>query len=892
METPKKSNGIKHILKAIASGLVWGLGQVFNRQYAKALFFFLFMVVFLTIELMSGSYFTDYSAYGDLNKFAGGTVEDGSNYYGFNDNMIDKSTALLDRGLKNDKDFVEFYNATKSANGKVTMEDLVKYTANNLKINNPESFIDILGKAKTPGKENQYKYLRSADSVVEGTDKDYSTYQVLDLIEEAKNGKAILVPRQEEIFVDKATKVIYHKVTVGIGSSAYSEYVSSDGQVTKSEKEMFGYETIVEGVNTYYTKDGGVTKYTKEKIVEAELTTTTRYQFVNVSNSADVIAESDFYDCKHLIKKRNVLINDSKTKVYIEAQDAYSFVNEYLELNTYSPNEYPLNDAEKVLTTKEGLTAVTVVNDLYLYNGVVYEYYNPDYTGISYNTALGYQPTNFSRCLYNALTVTITGMGGERYTKADMSKFFMRIYFEIRPDVREDFETRFDNFYNDQSGFFLKGLWSCITLGETDREEYTVQMLVYSAIPVVKNGGKFILENVPIQGHTSTYLLINGLISTICLCFFVFVWVWSIRDAYVTSRNYEKTGVKVTSKEYFKDLYETAFEYIVLLPAIIVVAFISVMPILFSFLIAFTNYKSNIRLVDWVGLNNFVSIFSFGNAGDITIPFGKVFWGVLWWTIIWAVFSTVTVFFGGFFQALIINNERVPFKKFWRTVLILPWAIPALISQMMFSIIFQETGIINHVLNDVGIYDILKDLGILGVKYQDITSSFVRMFYLGEENIQWFTNPYNKWFVRITLIVVNIWLGFPYYMALMSGIMTGIDKTLYEAAEIDGATKGQRFKYVTFPLVMYSTAPLLVMAFSGNFNNFGMIYFVTSGGAHAGDIAYAYAGDTDILISWMYSLTVDQKIYNMASVFSILIFIVVGSIAAWNYSQTKAFKED
>ena len=129
-------------------------------------------------------------------------------------------------------------------------------------------------------------------------------------------------------------------------------------------------------------------------------------------------------------------------------------------------------------------------------------------------------------------------------------------------------------------------------------------------------------------------------------------------------------------------------------------------------------------------------------------------------------------------------------------------------------------------------------------------------------------------------------------MALMSGVMVGIDKTLYEAAEIDGASKRQRFRYITFPLVLYSTAPILVMSFSGNFNNFGVIYFITEGGFGAGDLTRAYAGDTDILISWMYSLTVNHKIFNMASVFSILIFIVVGSVAAWNYSRTRAFKED
>lgn len=211
---------------------------------------------------------------------------------------------------------------------------------------------------------------------------------------------------------------------------------------------------------------------------------------------------------------------------------------------------------------------------------------------------------------------------------------------------------------------------------------------------------------------------------------------------------------------------------------------------------------------------------------------------------------------------------------------------------MVFANIFNENGVVNAFVESLGLYDVFKNWGILGVQFSELTSGFQRAFYLGYDNIQWFTNSFNPWFVRITLIVVNIWLGFPYYMALMTGIMIGIDKSLYEAADIDGAGKQQKFKFITFPLVMYSTAPLLVMSFSGNFNNFGMIYFVTQGGAGAGDIANAYAGDTDILISWMYSLTVKYKNYNMASVFAILIFFIIGSLAAWNYSQTKAFKED
>jgi arabinogalactan oligomer/maltooligosaccharide transport system permease protein len=342
---------------------------------------------------------------------------------------------------------------------------------------------------------------------------------------------------------------------------------------------------------------------------------------------------------------------------------------------------------------------------------------------------------------------------------------------------------------------------------------------------------------------------------------------------------------------WFKNIFTHGFEYFMMLPAVFVLTFITVMPILFGFLIAFTSYSgfdSDSGLFTWVGLSNFGRIFSFGEG----IPFAETFWSVLIWTVIWAIASTATVFFGGMFLAVVISNDRVPFKKFWRTFLILPWAIPALISQMGFRVIFSDRGVMNSIFDTLGISDVFREWGILGQAFNDGMTAFQKLFYLGYDNIQWFTNANNIWFVRVVIIVINIWLGAPYFMALMTAIMTSIDRTLYEAADIDGASKGQKFRLITFPLVMYSTAPILVMTFSGNFNNFGVIYFMTGGGTGAGDIDTAFAGSTDILITWMYTLTVDKKVYNMASVFSILIFLLVGSVAAWNFSQTRAFKED
>ncbi|MDX9691810.1 MAG: sugar ABC transporter permease, partial [Acholeplasmataceae bacterium] len=338
---------------------------------------------------------------------------------------------------------------------------------------------------------------------------------------------------------------------------------------------------------------------------------------------------------------------------------------------------------------------------------------------------------------------------------------------------------------------------------------------------------------------------------------------------------------------------ESAFEYIILFPAMFVLGYISIMPIAFGFIIAFTDIKggeSQNALFNWVGFANFAQIFDF--AGGLGSSFGNAFWRVLGWTVVWAILSTFTVFFGGFLQALILNSEKVVFRKFWRTILILPWAIPALLSQMVFSVMFNDNGFINQFLMDIGAIKILQDIGILGVNFSDL-SGIMKYFYLGPGNrIEWFSNVYNKTFVRGSLVFLNIWLGFPYFMALMTGVMTAIDQTLYEAADIDGANKFQKVTQITMPLVLYSTAPILIMTFSGNFNNFGVIYFITGGGPNNNLDFRGYAGDTDILISWMYKLTTEHYIYNMASVFSVLIFFFVGSITAWNLSRTRAFMED
>ena len=191
----------------------------------------------------------------------------------------------------------------------------------------------------------------------------------------------------------------------------------------------------------------------------------------------------------------------------------------------------------------------------------------------------------------------------------------------------------------------------------------------------------------------------------------------------------------------------------------------------------------------------------------------------------------------------------------------MPWAIPGMISLLVFRNMFNgQFGPINTFLRDVGVIS---------------------------QNIPWLSNPL---LAKAVIIVVNFWLGFPYFMAMMTGVMTNISTELLEAARIDGATPRQEFRCIILPLVLYATAPLLIMAFATNFNNFNVIYFLTDGNPI--NPTYKFAGSTDILITWIYKLTRDNRQFHMASVMSILVFIAIATISTWNFLRTKAFKEE
>ncbi|MGE8204644.1 ABC transporter permease subunit [Heyndrickxia sp. NPDC080065] len=379
-----------------------------------------------------------------------------------------------------------------------------------------------------------------------------------------------------------------------------------------------------------------------------------------------------------------------------------------------------------------------------------------------------------------------------------------------------------------------------------------------------------------IKGDHSIFLMIDGIIYLISFLLLLWVYYLTIRDAYKVGNNRE-LGIQPNSfKKTLLNIWENGFPYILLTPSILFTAFLTILPLLFGILIAFTNYSSPNHipprsLVDWVGFDSFIGLFKLKS-------WSQTFYSVFSWTVIWAILSTATTFFLGLIFAVLINKKGIKFKKIWRSIFILPWAIPQFISILIFRIMFNgQFGPINNGIRAIG--DMLANTHIPFLVDLAHSSYFVN-------GIPWLSDPF---WAKFSLVAVNMWFGFPYWMILMSGVMTSIDKEMYEAADVDGATAWEKFRKITLPIVMFSTAPLLIMSFAGNFNNFNMIYLFTKGSPV---IDGSTAGSTDILISWIYKLTLDLGQYNMASVVSILIFLVIAVLSIWNFRRTKAFKEE
>jgi maltose/maltodextrin transport system permease protein len=244
------------------------------------------------------------------------------------------------------------------------------------------------------------------------------------------------------------------------------------------------------------------------------------------------------------------------------------------------------------------------------------------------------------------------------------------------------------------------------------------------------------------------------------------------------------------------------------------------------------------------GLEHYVHIVT---DPQIQIPFFRIFI----WTVIFSAVSALGAFAIGMVLAVVLEWKEMRFRQAYRTLLILPYAVPAVLSILIFKGLFnQEFGAVNQLLHII--------------------------FGLAP---QWETNP---WGARAMVLLVNLWLGYPYMMLICTGMLQSIPSSIYEASAIEGSNPITDFFQITLPLVFPPLLPVLIASFAFNFNNFSVIYLLTGGGPKM--VGGGNAGVTDILVSYTYSLAFrsSENNYALASAIATLLFFLVGTLAWLN----------
>ncbi|MBN1315477.1 MAG: sugar ABC transporter permease [Anaerolineales bacterium] len=304
---------------------------------------------------------------------------------------------------------------------------------------------------------------------------------------------------------------------------------------------------------------------------------------------------------------------------------------------------------------------------------------------------------------------------------------------------------------------------------------------------------------------------------------------------------------KTHSPKRFSDI-KLATLYI--LPAFILMAFITFYPIAYQIWLSFTDFElKNLRLLnpDFVGLSNYLRVIITG------LPVTNYdFWRILSFNLFWTLVNVTLHVTIGIVVAMALNIKNLPNKRFYRSLFVIPWALPSLISGMMWANMWHDKF--------GGINLLLKQLGLRGdIRWLLETSPVINLPQIG------LVLPLSFFAV----LIANIWLGWPFMMVIATGALQSIPTELYEAAEVDGGTKWQQFWKITLPLIRPAMVPAIMIGIMMTFNQFNIIYFVTGGGP---------IGMTEILVTQGFKLVNPQGWYGVASAFNIIVFIILAFI--------------
>jgi len=424
---------------------------------------------------------------------------------------------------------------------------------------------------------------------------------------------------------------------------------------------------------------------------------------------------------------------------------------------------------------------------------------------------------------YRTIDVTVETNGASNYTiEVDGA-----IHTQLRIDSGGEPNTGYDSCTANGNELLREGQvplippsassFNCTLTGMIPSKIHNIEVFADGTSIATFEASTDVVSEIPSSGDTSPVMFALGAI-TLSLIALLSYSRW--RD--------ERQG-KVNSR----------LAQIYIAPAMLALAILTFYPVIYGFWLSFTDAdQTHLGEQAFIGLANFWEVFA--SSGFIRVTL---------FTLVWTVVNVAAHIGLGLFLALVLQRSNIKGKTAYRTLLLLPWAVPSYISVLVWKGMFQPDGLINDLLGT---------------------------------DINFLSDPTGA---QIIVILVNIWLGVPFMMMSLSGAIQALPRDMYEAAEVDGVSGWNVFRHLTLPNLKSALVPLSLLGFIWTFNMFNVIYLMTDGGP---DLYFGQPGQTDILITYVYDIAFRDGAYGVAAAWSVIIFFMLLAFS-WTYmKQTNA----
>ena len=365
-----------------------------------------------------------------------------------------------------------------------------------------------------------------------------------------------------------------------------------------------------------------------------------------------------------------------------------------------------------------------------------------------------------------------------------------------------------------------------------------------------------------VERDNSAFMMIDGIVVLLIIFLYACFYIYVVKASLAEYSFYCKFGYYHKLNKTLTEIIADSFVGVGLLPTIVFMLMLVIVPLVFAILAAFTNLSAPANIApsmtfDWVGITNFATLFG-GSAA-----WTKDFIRVLVWTLVFATLGTALSYAGGLLLAYILHHFKFKVRPLVQLVLMLPYAVPAVVSMLVWrNLLNGSFGVVNRTLMACGIID---------------------------NPVPWLSDPV---MAKITCIAISMWAGYSYFMLLLLTSLNTISPSVYDAAAVDGATRGQMIRKVIIPLLLERTSPFIFLSFAQNLNNFTTVFFLTAGDPATATTTTTSAGATDTLVTWIYNLTFRLMKFNYASVITVILFVVLIPFFVYQFKKTDMYRKE